>query len=650
MIDRHFFRQAIFSVLLAAMVTFLGCHSALAAPTRAKLRSPTRAAFCAQADVAADLRGATTNLSPSSQRLARALHGSGLESCVPSAAAAGCSEALKNTCPRTALHVLAVPAIPGVPLAAVAPVESDAVGGAVAAGVSWQATLVQGLAQYLQQRSGQELTLWLEDDFVKTLCTDKVALNGKSLTGTDILPETCALVKNDPTHLSSVFAAALRDDLESFPPRITALLLGVDQKIPEALIGVLTAMRQGKPPLELIAGLSTNPDLLALCPAVPPAVTTNTYQMACGLVGVGFIASWAGDVQNGNPSTLDTDLDGIAAAIATQANLAHKALLKAPLAAADVKPFLADLQDIYSLIQSWQKTPGATPTDLAARGGVLLGRVLDSIDDGKQMFNPCDAPFFLPPTVCVPPVTVPPHTWADIELAFRATAELLQGQVAQGVHDGLDAVIALDPALPPALVQTLSLSADLAAATDADGVQAALEAGTAPLGSWRGKQKSPMISLGAFVGLAAGGEIPLLKLAGTRPDLGANAAFGAFAPVGLDFTTPVKGFDMGLFVSVLDVGQLMTSPISPQSHGSSGDSKVAQAGGSVEIAQVLAPGLYLHASLGNSPITLGAGASLAPSLRTYQDSAGDKSEYSMLRVNGFLAVDLNLIPFCRQHD
>jgi len=602
-------------------------------PLKAAVRVAPKSSKAFMAQLCEDLKANSDSKMSEVERVQK-LRGAGeLQACKSTAvtpmqpgSVSTCLSIVTNLCPPAARELEAA-----VPTTNASP---------VASGVSWQTAFVQGLAQYLQQRAGQEMTLWLEQDFFDSLCVEELPpIGGHSkLTGAALFPQTCRLTQDDPTHMGSTFAAALRADLEAMPATLGGYQLKVDPRILSTLMGVLIGIREGKPPLELIAGLSQNQDLLSLCPDSGAGVDQNTYDAACGLIGIGFVVSWAQDMETTQSAA--TTIDSIAQQIVKLAAANPKLKLKSGLTTDDVKPFLTDIQSIFVLVQNWQSLPTTTPAEQAARGGMLLGRIIDAVEDGTKMLG--SSTFFFPPDT---------SDWGKLEKVLRATSTLLQGDVADGVQLGIEAVLAIDPNLPKSVVQLLTMSADLAGAKSPDEINSALQNDLAPLGSWRGKHQSSMISLSAFAGFAGGWEEPLVKLANSSNagGLKGNLAFGAFAPVGIDFTVPSCLGATGAFVSVLDVGQLLTSPINPGSGGGA-TSKTAQPGGSIEIVQVLSPGMYLHTSIGNSPITFGVGAALAPLLRTYQlDGSSNKSEYSMLRYNAFLAVDLNLLPIARGH-
>jgi hypothetical protein len=247
------------------------------------------------------------------------------------------------------------------------------------------------------------------------------------------------------------------------------------------------------------------------------------------------------------------------------------------------------------------------------------------------------------------------EVWLYLNPALNATAEVLEGDVGRGVADALTVASDLLKAehgtwqIPDVLVTAVSLAADLANAKDAQSIEAALQVGTAPLGSWRLKHSSPFsITLNGFVGASGGYERPLQ---GTGPDIRDGFGAGAMGAVGIDLTSG-RCSACGVFFSVLDVGQLLTTPISPPSGQQSGNNPAmqAQASGDINIVQVLSPGAYVHVGLGESPFTLGAGATIAPLLRYYENEENHtKSPYTMVRVSAFLAVDLNLLPIYAVH-
>ena len=566
-----------------------------------------------------------------------------LVACAVDAPAATCGDVLDRTCPST-----------GIPEAG----EGTGIAPELS-GVTWQTAVAQGLAQYLQQRAGDELTVWLEDEVVRRLCEDSYELGTKKLEGKKLFPKTCDLTTTGTTQtIGATFAAALRADLEGLPLELAIQILNINEKVAVSLGSALARLRQGAPPLPLIASLADDDQLRGAC--------TSGDELACTLVGVAVLVRFSADAQK-DQAALATELARLAtnndlvAEFANAVNVEIDNLFPSKCSPDRLKPgapdalknscflkpldptkdreaiktFLQDVQSIYQLVETWNSTPGNA--DPATRGAQLTRRSVDLVDAGASFLGPTQKAAFT-------------HVWDTVEPALSASSEVMTGQAAEGVRDALTAALAAakQAHLSPTLVTTVSLAADLGSAKDASGVQAALQSAAAPLGSWKSKHEHFSLSLNGFVGGAFGYELPL---SGTTPDLQGGYAGSAFAPMGIDVAGPLGDthWSWGLFLSALDVGQLMSSPVGATTPNSS-QPKTPVPGGSVSIAQVLAPGLYGHLSLGNSPITVGLGIGAAPQLRTYNvGNTGTQLQESMFRANAFLAVDLDLIPIYTAH-
>ncbi|MBU5612661.1 hypothetical protein [Geomonas azotofigens] len=166
-----------------------------------------------------------------------------------------------------------------------------------------------------------------------------------------------------------------------------------------------------------------------------------------------------------------------------------------------------------------------------------------------------------------------------------------------------------------------------------------LDSAASPVGAWRTKREKGMTSIGALVGISAGGEYLSRKGA---PSAWGGAA-GMMAALGLDISTPsdcfTKDGTFGAFLSVLDVGNLMSVRFTNDS-AIQVDKKA-----NVNFAQIVSPGLFLRWGLGRSPVVVGVGASLTPGLRNAKLDNGDTVKMDSFRAAAFLAIDLTLFPF-----
>jgi hypothetical protein len=207
---------------------------------------------------------------------------------------------------------------------------------------------------------------------------------------------------------------------------------------------------------------------------------------------------------------------------------------------------------------------------------------------------------------------------------------------------------------PPALKQILDdaqrvlpLVSEIASAKSSADVSAALQAAAAPADSYRAKYQRNVVALGGLVGGFGGWERPNQPhdkaLFGSSQTSGVVAGF---APVGLQASTPFCNqlFYFEAMLSVIDLGALTTQRFESQVS----DSTAVTTSTNVTFGQVFSPGAYGMFGLGGSPLVLGFGASLAPSLRTVETTlpAGGtvKEDLSTLRVGGFLAMDITILP------
>lgn len=110
-----------------------------------------------------------------------------------------------------------------------------ALGGASAVaggGVSWESTLLSGLADFMVDRANQELVLWLISMFQSRLCEDAL----------EWFPQTCRLLKLSDSYSQSygaLLSSALRADLEGLPIAGFKALLGIGRNLP-SLIAALS--------------------------------------------------------------------------------------------------------------------------------------------------------------------------------------------------------------------------------------------------------------------------------------------------------------------------------------------------------------------------------------------------------------------------
>lgn len=511
---------------------------------------------------------------------------------------------------------------------------------AVTAGMSWQTAFVTGLAQFLSDRAQQEVVLWLVEQFQKDLC--------KSDATKDLFHETCTLLDPDCGYSDlppgTILAAAIRADIEGLPAAVLTQYAGLKEATAKAIVQIFLEMRSGHPPLELIAGWSEDQGLINSC-------TREEDNVACSMVLTGALVAQAGDVAVPNPTaTID---DAAKAALAEAKSLMERVCNKISvdetkktcnkfLENLDLPRVKALLRAAAGLAQKLDQVnkSGAPAAEKAAD---VLGAVKLVIDAGAALM-PDDVQLGHGNKELVVVV------WRSVDDGIDATTAMLSGRYADGVRS----IVALvrdvaGKSLPEPLPRYLVMVVDLSNAKTSSDVQAALQAAAAPVGSWRDKRKACSISVTGLVGVAGGYERPLATDGGKRVGSWSGGLMGA---VGFDFAFPMgQTWTHGFFLSVLDVGQLITTPIDPQPGKAATDKSttMAKAGTDFQLVQVFSPGFYYRFGAGKSPFTLGAGFSVAPQLRVYETtgaSAG-KDLLSMMRFNAFAAVDVTIFPIYR---
>ncbi len=148
----------------------------------------------------------------------------------------------------------------------------------------------------------------------------------------------------------------------------------------------------------------------------------------------------------------------------------------------------------------------------------------------------------------------------------------------------------------------------LAFESDPDRVVAAIDAAASPVGGYRRKNVPGAwtISLGSFAGLSGGTEFRFGTYGG-RKETGQVAYLAAptlTLPVGIDFARGFGTHNLGVFVSAVDPAAYLQYDVT--------------AGATLPGAQfvtALAPGAWLHASILDSPFTLGLYGVFRPGLR-----------------------------------
>lgn len=174
--------------------------------------------------------------------------------------------------------------------------------------------------------------------------------------------------------------------------------------------------------------------------------------------------------------------------------------------------------------------------------------------------------------------------------------------------------------------------ANVAQAKDGEEVAQAIENVALPAGSWRVKRADKFsISINGYLGGFAAREYQ---------NTNTYNSLGIAAPVGFAFNWGLncygtkhkvwKNHSLSLFVPLIDIGAVTAFRFNNDS------SQIP----TIQLKNILAPGLYGIWGIGNTPISLGLGAQYGPQLRKVGAAQNDLSENFYVRYGAFLAVDI----------
>lgn len=451
-----------------------------------------------------------------------------------------------------------------------------------------------------------------------------------------------------------------------YRPRLFALLRQLESLAEsfDAIAAAGRAIRHGRKPLEIIAGLGRSPGLRRQCKGAK-----KTVPLGCALATAGrFVEHVAGIASTASGPLGESEVTLLYRAILTMGPLVEDikklygvrdvAALPPALArlidvgqaaeAGVIQPLL-ELVDTLVTLQSTIKSISESPRDQALQQApVLLRQIVAVLDAGSVLVGEGSVPYR-----------------EEMLAVADAVALIIAGDHAQGIQRMIGVVDELirdaEIQLPAVVRRHLPLAVELASARSEEDVRAALESAAAPVGSWRRKHHGLTASITGFVGVMGGRERP--QEGGLESSVRHAWAAGAIGAVGIDVSWPCQNgkplidfltipcpdtWSKGFFISVLDVGQLTWVRLEHTIEGTGTDEVRASTAPEVDVAQVFSPGLYYHLSLGHSPFTLGVGASYAPALRRYffANPADPPEELlSTYRIGAFLAVDVTILPF-----
>lgn len=203
--------------------------------------------------------------------------------------------------------------------------------------------------------------------------------------------------------------------------------------------------------------------------------------------------------------------------------------------------------------------------------------------------------------------------------------------------------LGLGGTLPKNAARTLSFASDIALATDANGVDDALNRFVGQTTYLR--KRSPDTGFYLFVNAYAGAAFGREDACTGAKKCGTTAKFaGAYFPVGVEVGHPItlrgvsKVFrSVGLFAQAIDLGALATWRLQNE------ESDISSAP-EVGVKQVFSPGLNVALGVRGLPLTLTIGRTLSPSLRKVTTATGTEERNAVRWPSIGLSVDIPIYP------
>ncbi|HET9627482.1 MAG TPA: hypothetical protein VFP84_39265 [Kofleriaceae bacterium] len=503
----------------------------------------------------------------------------------------------------------------------------------VGLGSVWQSDVITGIADFLVARAKAELVASLVFQLQADLCAEHDW----------ILPATCGLLANAAPYSVPVSWNALKlafmSDLRDLPEIvIDKLETDVDKSQPlRALVQAMILVGQGAGPLDTVAGLRVKYAAIAS----PPMCTANPY--ACGLLVLGNA------VEILAPSPLANEASKDAAFVELQLKIAARLLydvgsqvglvadLKARLDA--YRPILQDLIDRLLAVRAAAQLTQNTMGSMSAAPTTAERATVRSVVDN---YARCVTATFAMPVVAalVPALAKDPAIgrFEDVIKHLGAALDHARAGEYMPAFVEIGAALGFAGITPPAWFNKYGgFLADVASAKTAGDAQKAIEAAAAPVGSWRQKRGAHNT---AWINGYLGGQVGVEHLFGTGAVNDYSFQGGLFAPIGLEVDHGFSGtWSVGLLASALDLGALVD-------FRAASDKATVKTNANVGARQVFSPGAYVLLGIGlgkgGVPLTLGAGASISPELRSIELGNGTTRDVNALRFNAFLAVDVSI--------
>lgn len=447
------------------------------------------------------------------------------------------------------------------------------------AGTGTLPVVLSGLAEFVVDRAGEEAADWVLRDLLRPLCDTDSKCH-------DLFRNACRLQKNyadSPIQSPSALQAALRDDLTALPFR---LVPARDRGWVGVLTNLVRELHAGSPVLPTLAGLSEN-ELLRGCHG--GAVRECTVLYVVGRITADAMAK-------------QVDPDEYVRL------LSENGVTVTSDAVSRVVKRLRGLSVIISRLERREPT-SAGRTLIASELFRLLREAFAWIGGGES--------------------TIANGSTLDVVLPVYEA--VLRGDPASALSAFAKFLEAEDNAERRGdLARVLPVAAEFASVETPEEAKDLLKSMSGPVGSWRRKRVASKVSFGALVGAFGGGETPT----NTAFSRERGWAMGLFAPVGLDVSFPCGRWTSGVFLSAIDLGNVVSVGFL--------DGERTESTSNDTLERFIAPGAFFRLGVGATPFVLALGGSWSPSQRVIPaDSTGTPA--NVWKYGVAIAVDVPLL-------
>lgn len=527
------------------------------------------------------------------------------------------------------------------------------------------------LTKLIVQRAENELRMALKDSFLNDICSDDADVRAyfpstcrlyETRAGFNVLPSDAQLSRtfsNDMRGLPACLIYQIRQPKIASLPEGKPSDKGYSAGMGYVLVNLLEAMQDKQAPQPLVAGLANSPAVKGNC-----KVGTETI---CGLYFGGIAVSArlnAGDSREWIPLYFYERLLRQGGGLTDEQIYRRADLVVRSGLLKKTEALIVAVDGAEKAKQSFDNVPAddAHRDERLEVGYQLSLKVLDLLDAAtcptrsQDEHRECLAGDLRPSlkrayTLTKVVIQAQQHRYDEMTAELRPVLKCLEGPGQAGCEEWDPWAQAITEHSQHKTItrlgKNLLFAGALASAkTDEDAV-AILDQYASPVGSWRLKRDKSVVSFGAMLGFAGGGEV--LSASGYQDQSGYYG--GLLVPVGLDFSWPgfsffnlykCPGCSNGVFFSMLDVGPLVST-----TSANDGNFLKVDANAQVGTSQLFSPGVYYRVGLGKTPFVAGAGISYTRGLREATAPDGTIQSLDSTRYLLFVAVDVMLMKFGR---